>query len=249
MVSPAAVMRWPGAWQGAWTRREFRERMEAGDLVGCIVPVAATEQHLEHLAMEHDWRSVCHVAELVAARHTPGVLVAPGLMVGISEHHMRHPGSVTLAPGTFLAALADLIDSQVRAGFRNVLVLNGHGGNVAPCQGVWDQFQRKFPVNLHFMSYWDVLTAEDARQWLRSGERLPEDLPGHAQEFETAIALAAFPENVRPDAVADQRDSTPALARAEAGRAFLDRVVERVSDYLGEMLNGTRTNATPPFHP
>ena len=36
------------------TRREFRERMQSGELKACIIPVAATEQHLEHLSMEHD---------------------------------------------------------------------------------------------------------------------------------------------------------------------------------------------------
>ena len=39
------------------TRREFRERMQSGELKACIIPTAATEQHLEHLAMEHDWAS------------------------------------------------------------------------------------------------------------------------------------------------------------------------------------------------
>ena len=43
---------------GKLTRREFRERMASGELVGCLIPVAAIEQHLEHLAMEHDWRGV-----------------------------------------------------------------------------------------------------------------------------------------------------------------------------------------------
>ena len=58
------------------TRREFRERMQSGELKACIIPVAAIEQHLEHLAMEHDWRSVCHVAVAVAERLRPHVLVA-----------------------------------------------------------------------------------------------------------------------------------------------------------------------------
>ena len=35
--------------------------------------------------------------------------------------------------------------------------------------------------------------------WLESGSRLPDDLPGHAQEFETSMALSLFPENVRPE--------------------------------------------------
>src|SRR6266487_6808090 len=108
------------------TRREFRERMQSGEVKACIIPVAAIEQHLEHLAMEHDWRSVGHVAVAVAERLRPRVLVAEGLMAGISEHHMRHPGTLSLRPGTFLNALSDLIESLVRAGFKDILVLNGH---------------------------------------------------------------------------------------------------------------------------
>src|SRR5207249_7103030 len=99
--------------------------------------------HLEHLAMEHDWRSVCHVAAAVAGRLQPRVLVAEGLMAGISEHHMRHPGTLSLQPGTFLAVLSDLIDSVVRAGFKNVLVLNGHGANTASCRAPSDEFMRR----------------------------------------------------------------------------------------------------------
>src|SRR5712675_1729835 len=135
------------------TRREFRERMQSCELKACIIPVAAIEQHLEHLEMEHDWRSVCHVAVAVAARLRPRVLVVEGLMAGISEHHMRHPGTLSLQPGTFLSVLSDLIDSVVRAGFKNVLVLNGHGGNIAACHATWDQFQRGYQVNLQFLSY------------------------------------------------------------------------------------------------
>ena len=57
------------------TRREFRERMQSGELKACIIPVAATEQHLEHLAMEHDWRSVMLVATEAARLLAPEVLV------------------------------------------------------------------------------------------------------------------------------------------------------------------------------
>ena len=152
---------------GKVSRREFRERMKAGQLKGCIIPVAAIEQHLEHLAMEHDWRSVNHIAMAVAERLRPQVIVAQGLMTGVSEHHMRHPGTLSLRPGTFLAVLADLVDSMVRAGFQNILVLNGHGGNTLVCQSAWDQFVRQFQVNLHFLSYWDVLNEQDAKQLLR----------------------------------------------------------------------------------
>lgn len=230
------------------TRREFRQRMESGNLKACILPIAAIEQHLEHLAMEHDWRSVNLVAEAAARQLAPQVLVAAGLQAGVSEHHMNHPGTLTLRPGVFLAAVEDLIDSLARAGFRNILVLNGHGGNIVPCQAVWDQWVRRRQINLQFLSYFDLLTAEDAKL-LDSGQRIPEDLPGHAQEFETAVAMAAFPENVRDDALADQPDPTPALADAEKGRELLDRVNDRLTEYLEEMISGKRQAAVPPFHP
>ncbi len=227
---------------GKLTRREFRQRMQSGELAGCILPVAAIEQHLEHLAMEHDWRSVNVVAEAVAQRLAPRVLVAQGLMAGISEHHMRHPGTLTLKPGTFLAVLYDLIDSLARAGFRHILVLNGHGGNIAACRGAWDQFLQMSGVNLHFLPYWDVLDPALVQAHLTTGVS-----PGHAQEFETALALAAFPENVRREAVADQSDSAPAAARAEVGQVLLESIIESVASYLEDMLAGRRVAEIPPF--
>lgn len=232
------------------TRREFRERMNDGELRAVIIPVAAIEQHLEHMAMEHDWRSVNVVAEQIAETLSPNVLVACGLMAGISEHHMSHPGTLTLRPATFQAVLNDLIRSVVMAGFRNVLVLNGHGGNVAPIGGVWDQFLREFQgVNLHFRSYWDVYTQDDATELLESGNRLPWDLPGHAQEFETSFGLAAFPENVRTDMWTDQEDQKPAMATDEKGRVFIERAVERNAALLHDIIHGKLKSEEPPFFP
>ncbi len=234
---------------GKLTRREFRNRMAAGELRACIIPVAAIEQHLEHLAMEQDWRSVNHVAEAVATNLSPHVIVAQGLMAGVSEHHMKHIGTMTLRPGTFLSVISDMVDSMVRAGFKHILVLNGHGGNVAPCEGVWAQFQRLAHVNLHFLSYWTVLNADDARETLVGGHRVPDDMPGHAQEFETAIALAAFAENVRQDVWKDQPDQKPSMATAAAGLELLARIIPRVTDYLRDMIEGRRVHETPSYYP
>ena len=227
---------------GKLTRREFRQRMQSGELQACVIPLGAVEQHLEHLAMEHDWRSVALIAERVARRLVARVLVAEGVLAGVSEHHMRHPGTLSLRPGTFLTVVGDLVDSMARAGFRHILALNGHGGNVEPCRGVWDQMQRLSGVNLHFLSYWDVLTFDDARDLLKGGDRLPDDLPGHAQEFETSIALAAFPENVRQDMWTDQPDKKPSLATPSTGQEMLARITERVARYLQEMIDGERIN-------
>ena len=231
-------------WLQKLTRREFRERMASGELAGCLIPVAATEQHLEHLAMEHDWRSVLHISQEVARRLAPRVLVAPSMNIGISEHHMRHLGTLSAMPGPWLGLLHDTIRSMHHAGFKNILVLNGHGGNIAPCQGIWGQFQQRFEINLQFHSYWDFLPAELAKRHLKTGH-----FPGHAQEFETAFALAAFPENVRHAAMADQADREPLQATAETGRVLIAGIVDAVTGHLAGMLDGKDVAPIPPFMP
>jgi creatinine amidohydrolase len=166
------------------------------------------------------------------------------MSVGISEHHMRHPGTLSAMPGSWLGLLHDTIRSLHQAGFRNILVLNGHGGNIAPCQGVWGQFQQRFGINLQFHSYWEFLPAHIAQANLKTGR-----FPGHAQEFETAFALAAFPENVRQSAMAEQSDREPLQATAEAGRVMIAGIVEGVAQHLSSMLDGTNAEAIPPFMP
>jgi len=229
---------------GKHTRREFRQRMQAGELRASIIPVGATEQHLEHLAMEHDWRSVMHVAVEVARRLHPGVIVAPALSIGISEHHMRHAGTLSALPGGWLSVLFDAIRSMHEAGFKNILVLNGHGGNVAPCEAVWPQYLQRLQINLQFRSYWDLLPSALAHEHLETKR-----FPGHAQEFETAVALALFPENVRHDAMADQPDREPLAATAEAGAALMEAVVDETAALVAGMIDGRNTAAIPPFHP
>jgi len=225
------------------TRREFRQRMQGGELKACIIPVAATEQHLEHLAMEHDWRSCNYIAESVARRLAPQVIVAPSMNIGISEHHMRHIGTLSAMPGSWLGVLFDTIRSMHHAGFENILVLNGHGGNMAPCEGIWPQFLQRLEINLYFKSYWELLDPQVAKSNLKTDR-----FPGHAQEFETAFALAAFPENVRTVAMADQEDKEPLEATAEAGQVMIDSIVDGVSQFVTGMIDGTNKAIVPEFH-
>lgn len=227
---------------GKHTRREFRQRLDSGKLQACIIPVAATEQHLEHLVMEHDARSVTHIAVEVACRLNPQVVVAPTLGIGISEHHMRHPGTFSAQPGSWLAILLDMIRSMRKAGFEHILVLNGHGGNITACQTAFPQFLRQLEGNLQFCSYWDLLPKEQAEPHLKTKR-----YPGHAQEFETAFALAAFPENVRLDAMHDQQDQEPLEATADAGAAMIEAIVENVAAFVQEMIEGKRIAEIPPF--
>ena len=228
---------------GKMTRREFREARESGKFQACIIPTGAVEQHLEHLAMEHDIRSATLIAAEMARRLYPQVVVATPMNFGISEHHMIHKGTLTAKPGTWLSALFDAIESMVRHGCQHVLVLNGHGGNEAPVYGILRQWQLFFEqqhpeVNVQFHSYWN-LSRNEAEKIVETG------VPGHAQEYETSIALHLFPENVRLDAMQDQEDQLPLKATAEKGAQLFELAVQKPLEYLQGMIAGDNREMRP----
>ena len=156
-----------------------------------IVPTGSTEQHNEHLAMINDTASVTLVAQQAALSLFPQVMVATPVPVGISPHWMDRKGTLTLRRETFLAVVFEICESLKTHGVKRILILNGHGGNVAPLRESLDDFRKRLGINLRVHSYWDAYsrTREEVH-----GER---QAPGHAGEFETSFAMAAFPERVR----------------------------------------------------
>ncbi len=218
------------------TRREVRQALEDGKFKAAIIPTGSNEQHLEHLAMEHDIASSTYVAKEAAKRLFPQVIVSVPVAVGISEHHMVHKGTISVKPGPWLALLFDAVESLVRHGIKKVLILNGHGGNVAPVEGVKNQWDLYFKsvdgeIEVQFQSYWD-LSREVAEQHCKTS------VPGHAQEYETAFALALFPENVRRDAMLDQDDREPLRASAEQGRLMAEAAVDKTAEFVRRMIKG-----------
>ena len=187
------------------TRKEFREAIEGGVLKAVIVPCGSCEQHNEHLAMIHDTASVTLVAHQAALQLYPQVMLTPPVSVGISPHWMDRKGTLSLRRETFLAVVFDICDSLKTHGVRNILILNGHGGNQAPLAQSVEEFRSKLGINIQAHSYWRAYSAEIIKKYMESGV-----VPGHAAEFETSFAMAAFPERVHWEGV-DYEKAKPLL--------------------------------------
>jgi len=145
---------------GDLTRKEFREAIEQSIIKAAIVPTAATEQHLEHPEMIHDTASVAYMAEQSELNLFPLVVVASPIAIGVSEHWMEHKGTLTVRPEIFTEYVYDVCDALKRGGVSNILILNGHGGNVGPMMNRMDAFRQRLGINVRFNSYWDTYPAE-----------------------------------------------------------------------------------------
>ena len=156
-----------------------------------VLPVAAMEQHGPHLPVMVDTLLCGEVAKR-AARRAAGrcpVVVAPTVWSGLSEHHMPFGGTFTLDFATFASLIGCLCRSLQRHGFRRVLLLNGHGGNVAGLHVVVDEL-RGLGMRLLTATYWQVDPVAIAEILERqSGVQ-------HACEAETSMVMALRPELV-----------------------------------------------------
>jgi creatinine amidohydrolase len=244
-VNPRKVLLWES------TRKEFREALEGGVLKAMIVPTGSTEQHNEHLAMINDTASVTLVAQQAALLLYPQVLVATPVPVGVSPHWMDRKGTLTLTKETFLAVVYEICESLKTHGVNTILVLNGHGGNVGPLHDAVPDFARKLGINVQTSSYWDAYTPEIVKKYMTSNKA-----PGHAGEFETSFAMAAFPQRIHwegvdyekikplmhikdPKSAADEEQFAreAKLASTAKGEAMIDIAVKWTAERLRKMIH------------
>ena len=95
-----------------------------------VLPAGSTEHHGPHLPCAVDTIIAAGVIGHALARlpsEVPAYALAP-ITYGKSDEHLHFPGTITLTGETLLATMNEISESVFRAGFRKLLIVNGHGG-------------------------------------------------------------------------------------------------------------------------
>ena len=177
----------------AWNRlpAETLRALAARDAI-VLLPVASTEQHGPHLATGVDDFLCSEICRRVVAELTPdvAVVVAPTLWFGLADHHTAFGGTFTISLATYHAVLRDLCRSILGAGFRRIVIVNGHGGNMQALAAFSGELTRELDAPVATTTYFMEGTAEQAK--------ILEDQNGvmHACEAETSMMMAVHPELV-----------------------------------------------------
>jgi creatinine amidohydrolase len=212
-----------------------------------ILPIGSTEQHGPTGLIGTD--ALCAEAVAWGVGERLGVMVAPTLPVGMAQHHMAFPGSMTLKPSTLIALLTDCLLSLARHGLSSVLVVNGHGGNTGSIHAAFAESHMALgpdsPLRLRLVNWWE------APEVAALSEEMYGDAVGsHATPPEVALTWALHPEcedrstlhpAVAPaggfHSAADFRarfpdgriGSNPSLATAADGRRLLEAAVAEIA--------------------
>jgi creatinine amidohydrolase len=119
----------------------------------CVLPLGSTEQHA-YLSLSVD--SILSERLAVEAAEPICVPVFPVLAYGITPHFRAFPGTITLRLETYMSILRDILDAMEEQGFKRILIVNGHGGNVS-AQGLVGEWMADHPgVRVKFHNWWNA---------------------------------------------------------------------------------------------
>ena len=173
-----------------------------------VLPIGSTEQHA-YLSLCVD--NILPERLSAEAAEPLGVPVFPTVNYGITPSFLAYPGTVSLRIETMLALIRDILDSLHRQGFRRILIVNGHGGNL-PVQSLGSEWQADHPGSaIRFHSWWNA-----PRTWAKVMAIDP--AASHASWMEsfpaTRIATAEPPGTAKPMLPLDKlRSMDPVRAR------------------------------------
>lgn len=181
------------------TVKDITEYLEKNQTV--IIPYGVVEQHGYHLPLDTDIK----LAEAIAFRLAEklGCIVAPTLNYSFSGGMLK--GTINIKPNTFANMVGEIIESLVLQGFKNIIIIPGHGGS---------ECMLHLKESLRILK-WLNPSLHDAMilmtphfDFAPSSKKFFLNRDYHAGESETSRMMYLYPETVRREIVMD----TPEIA-------------------------------------
>ena len=231
---------------------EVEEYLKKKDII--LVPTGSVEQHSPYGLIGTDFIA----AEAVARRVSEAmqILVAPTVKYGVSPHHMAFGGTVSLKPDTMIMLISDIIESLVAHGFRRIVFINGHGGNINSIKIAMERLKARMIEGCFEVISWYEM--EEVRQL--STDLFTGQEGHHATPCEVSITRHLRPEAFETKPVQElqvknpkyywpltceemkkvfpdgRMESAPWLATADHGRKILEEACRAIRKKIEEII-------------
>ena len=244
------------------TSLEVKDRLKQG-LDTAVLPIGAVEQHGPHCPLGTDALKSGAVSAGVAEKIKAVCL--PRQWFGVSPHHMDFPGTVTLKPEVLIALVENILESLIHHGFKKILIINGHGGNIPSIDVARMNVKRRYSNIFTAVSnawvalqdVYDQLPAEVRQENWRT-------MISHGGLFETSMVMAikegvvkldkaqtvsvdryvlatdpAMSVSVTMGEVTDGKGSNgdPSSANSAIGEMFLEKTIDIIADKFFAAVN------------
>ncbi|HSN68950.1 MAG TPA: creatininase family protein [Thermoanaerobaculia bacterium] len=147
------------------------------------------------------------MAKTIAPR--VNAMIAPTLSYGVTGRLAAYAGGFTVSEEAYRPFVREILEGLARNRFRNIIVLNGHGGaQTAILQSIAEQVAEEKNVRILVINWWSLADKITKEVFGENG--------GHAGWNETAFIQAIDPSLVHPEKYKDSM----ALAYPPAGTWF-----------------------------
>lgn len=179
------------------TVRELQEYLKTNQTI--ILPYALSEQHGFHLPLDTDIRNAEFCSKALAEKL--GCITAPVLNYTFSGGMLA--GTINVKPNTFANLVGEIVESLVLQGFKNIIILPGHGGSESLLH-LKESLRILKWLNPALRDTLILLTQiwDFSPTWTE----LFDTKDYHASDAETSLLLHWCPEVVRPEVVMDEEE-------------------------------------------
>jgi creatinine amidohydrolase len=125
-----------------------------------------------------------------------GALIAPPVNYGMTGSLDAYPGGFTISEKAYRAFMTDVLEGLVKQGFKNIIIVNGHGGaQTAVLNDVAEQVGRANRVRTLVFNWWAYCSDITLKVFGQDG--------GHAGDNETAFIQSINPKLVHKERYTD----------------------------------------------
>ncbi len=118
-------------------------------------------------------------------------LIAPVLNYGMTDAMKAYPGAVSIPAEAYAPFAEAVLDNLALQGFKNLIVLNGHGGNTAALNAAAAKVANARRVRVLVVNWWTLADDITKSVFKQNG--------GHAGNNETAYIQAFLPAFIHPE--------------------------------------------------
>lgn len=118
-------------------------------------------------------------------------LIAPTLNYGVTPAMQAYPGAISISQAAYGPFIESILTCLAGNKFKNIIILNGHGGNTSFLQKAAVKISNQQHVRILVINWWSLTSAETL-------EFFGEDA-GHAGNNETAYIQAIVPKHIHPE--------------------------------------------------
>ena len=150
----------------------------------CVLPLGSIEKHGDHLPVGIDTYAVQHRTRLACEK--ANVVMFPAVPFAENAEAMNNPGAVAMRREVLFDLVWNILDEIGRNGFRKIVIVSGHGGNV---NFVGYLLQDSLYRDRDYLLYrCNVRPSAELQEKLLESEE-----QAHAGEQETSMALTVVP--------------------------------------------------------